>query len=408
MEKRNKFLVIDIGSEAVKVLAFEKIIETEKNSFFGRKVIKEKTVILASALYYFDKYSSFEITDFEIGIIKKAINASLADIKYQFSSLGRKDKLTDYSLILMLSPDIFRARIFFGNFPSFQKNKVIISQKEENKFYEKVKAKARRSVFSEFRENYGILPSEVEEISSKIIRLEVDGYPVEKLAGLNGQKISLKILLTFAIKDYLKVIKKIFSELGFNDFQIIHLSELWPFFLKEKGTNIFLDIGGEISQVFLEKSGALKAVGEFDHGGKMFSLAIKEKFGLSDERARVLKEEYALGRLSKDSANKIRECLFKEKVNWLRLFQKKMEMILSRKFLPASVFLLGGASLLPEIKDSLLNQENFLFDKEIIFQPTKVELMKLEKTVNIINGAEIIKNPQYGPALLSLIKYYNQ
>jgi len=100
---------------------------------------------------------------------------------------------------------------------------------------------------------------------------------------------------------------------------------------------------------------------EIDKGGEDFTEELSQTLGIDKEFARVLKERYSSGDLSQGSAERLREVFSQQRRAW------QQEGLVHSFSSP--IFLFGGGSLLPEIKKS--------------FQ-----------------GARVLKDPQYVPALM--------
>ena len=350
-KKKKTFLVLDIGTEGVKSLYCE-----EKN---------RKVEILDFCFQRLDRFGTFKGGNSESSIIKNAL-----------SELIKKTNFKKKNILISLPPDIFKARIaeqFFNR----EKPKEKISKKEQSIILKKVSENACRAISKKFAEKSGILPADLYWSSIKILDTKIEGYEVEKLQGYQGSSLEFKVLGVFILKNHFKNIKKIFSELNLKISKIIHLAEVLPVVFKEKFSDgAFFDIGGQISQILILKNGKLSAVKEFEKGGDFFTRELSQTLGIDAGSARDLKERYVSGELSSGARERIKEIFLEEKKNWA--------MFWGSKFHSLPVFLFGGGSFLPEIKEIFENAE-------IIYPKTLKEFS---------NGAEKKRNPQWTPALL--------
>ena len=370
-KKEKLFLVLDVGTEAVKALVCRK-----GNS---------KIAIIGAATQYFEKYGIFNGKIFEANVMKKSILKAIEQIQDQ------KQNLKKLPVLLTLSPNILKARTSLQLFKQDDGLKTKISKAQEKAIFQQVLKKAQEEIHQRFSKESGILPKDIEMISLRILEMKIDGYSVSKLQGYNGKNLEFMVLATFLLKHYLESIKRIFADLELKIFKIVHLAESLPFAFFNKEVNgktrnsVFFDIGGEISQFFLAERGNLEKVDEFEIGGKVFSEKLSDVLGIDEESARILKEKYANNLLSSEVGQRIREILSSEKRTWHQDLELKLGRVNS-----SNVQLFGGASLLPEIKE-LLPKAKVIYPKD--FKDIKDETKSL-------------KSPQYIPCLL--ICYYGQ
>ncbi|MFH1841504.1 MAG: hypothetical protein ABH800_01965, partial [Candidatus Nealsonbacteria bacterium] len=102
---------------------------------------------------------------------------------------------------------------------------------------------------------------------------------------------------------------------------------------------------------FLIKDGKIETIDEFGIGGRNFSHALSEKFGLSEERAKALKDRYSEESLSREVKERIKESLSGTLEDWFFFLKSKLKN--SKGLLPSVIFLFGENSLLPELEEVL-------------------------------------------------------
>jgi len=378
-KKEKLFLVLDVGTEAVKGLICKK-----ENS---------KMVVLGASTQYFERYGVFDGRDFETDVIKRAI---LKTIKQGWEKLP---------VLVGLPPNILKGRIVWKFFKRDNPKKKI-SKGEQELIYQQVFKEAQKEIFQRFTKEFGILAGDIQWITQKILEIKIDGYPVSELQGYDGKDLDIKILATFLQKYYFENIKKIFEDLQLKIFKIIHLAESLPLVSGDKiGDGIFLDVGGQTTQIFLVKGDNLEQVNEFGTGGKVFSQELSEILGIDEESARTLKERYANKLLSSGGEKRIKEMFLEEKRTWY----KDLKQSLPREFFPSTIFLFGGGSLLPEIQEVL--KENgirvkFIYPKDLKdIDPVrgykdKVRAQDKRTSNGVEDTIKNLKSPQYIPSLL--------
>lgn len=370
-KKEKLFLVLDVGTEAIKILVCRK-----DNS---------KVAVLRAATQYFERYGVFNGKIFEVNVIKKSVLKAIEQVQSQGQNLKK------LPVLLTLSPNLLKARTSLQSFEQNEGLKTKISKTQEKAIFQQVFKKAQEEIYQRFSKESGILPKDIEMISLRILEMKINGYSVSRLQGYNGKDLEIRVLATFSLKYYLESIKRIFADLELKIFKIVHLAESLPlaFFNEEVngkiGNSVFFDIGGEISQFFLVKRGNLEQINELRVGGKAFSQKISDALGIDEESARILKERYASKLLSLEVRQRIRKTLSLEK----RVWQQDLELKIGR-ISSSNIQLFGGASLLPEIQE-LLSGAKIIYPKDF---------------KNIKDETKSLRSPQYIPCLL--VCYYGQ
>jgi len=370
-QKEKNFLVLDIGTEAVKALA------AEKN--------REDIVIEGAALSYFDEFGVFDSRNFKKDVSKKAVLTVLKDIQRTSGCQLKK-------AILTLSPDILKARIIKLTFKR-EKGGEKINRQERERIRRTVLAEAKKRICREQAEKSGILPKELHFVRSEILETKIDGYSVKELTEYNGKSLEFSVFAAFLPKGYLHELQEISRELDLEILKIIHSAEiLGKVFSGESG--VFLDIGGEVTQLMLLKEGNLLWIDEFGIGGEHFSQALSDSLGLLQEQARVLKESYSERELGEQARQRIEEIVHQALSEWLSGLRSKMDEY--KSLMPPSLYLFGGGSQLFDIKEALAEQDELLF----IGSP-RIQLASLGDLPHIKNNFPYLKVPQFFNSILA-------
>jgi len=372
-KKEKTFLVLDIGTKAVKTLIVKK--NTDKISIVG------------SSVQYFEDEGvfdgSFTIEDFEIEKIKRAVLKAAKEAFLNFNfTVGEKNlkKETDLPVLLTLNPKILRAQAL-DEFSIRNTKEKKISRKEQEIIYKYVVKSAKDDILNSFSKSNGILAKDIEFIFVDIIDKQIEGYSVDNIYNYQGKNLSFKVLAVFVMKDYFERIIKMLRESGFKVIKTIHLVQAVSSVFKDIARDAaFLDVGGEATQIFLLNKGILDRVEIINRGGQDFTERIFDILMTDKREARILKEKYSAESLAPETKEKIKDILSAERDLW----QDKL-----KKYQKASVFLFGGSSNLPEVKD--------------IFRRRKI--VKPQGFKKIEDLTKKTKNPQFTPAvLISLIQ----
>lgn len=362
-KKEKFFLVLDIGTEALKTLIYKRE--------------GERIVVFGSYLLPFDEFSPFE----------KPIRDAIEEAK---KKVGRKIE----NLFLTLPANILKGRLISQTFKR-EKAEKKIDEREEKEILEKVLGEAKKRISQIFSESSGILKEDIQFINFQILETKIEGYKISSLLGYKGKNLDFRIFATFLPKFYFENVRAILKNLPIQ--KIVHLAEGIIVFVKEINNGIFLDVGGELTQIFLIKDGGLEAIDEFGIGGRIFSQSLSETFGLRERDAQILKERYSKKEFSKESSDRIREIFSFPLQNWFKNLKSKLKEFSGEKLLPSNFFLFGGGSSLPEIQEILEtgNWEDIVFSNKIetkLIYPKDLRNVKFETLV--------LNNPQIIPSIL--------
>lgn len=339
--------------------------------------------ILGNSLEYFDRYGIFDSLDFERDILKKTISKVIQD-------LGGK---TDKSVILGLPANILKARIIHQSLKRTNPEK-IIDEKEEKNIYQKISEEAKKEISQVYSQEFGILPGDIQFVNLKILEIKIDGYQVLSLQKYQGKTLDFRILTTFLPSYYLKKIKNIIESTGLKVEKIIQEVEGLNLYFDEKPDGIFLDIGGLITQICLVRSGILEKIDELQMGGQIFSKAISERLGLSEQDSRILKERYSKRELSKETSERLKEILWFPSQIWFENLKSKLEEMTGGNLLPSNIIVFGGGSQLPDIVEILKKGDC----KGLLFSGTlNVQIFYPKDKAG---GVKFLNSPQETPSLL--------
>jgi cell division ATPase FtsA len=355
-KKEYPFLVLDIGTEAVKAVLVEKS--------------NGKINILKSSVQYlrdegiFNK--GFSEEEFEMERIKRAVLAAKKDISAKESARA----------ILTLDPTVLKAEIAEGISVREKRDKKI-SAKEQNIIYKYILKAARDDVSKHLFDRSGILAEELNFLSSEIIDKEIEGYKVPNIQNYQGKSLAFKTLVVFILDSYLREIIKMLEDIDIKVIETVHLIQAVAKTFKD---GALFDIGGRVSQVFFLESGVVAGVETFDRGGADFTERIFEVLTIDKEEARRLKEKYSEGDLTPETESRIKDMLSNEKKVWRDIFKKNQK---------SSVCLFGGGSSLPEIKD--------MFKRK--------QLVDVKSLESVQDMSKKTKSPQFVPIILISLLY---
>ncbi len=402
-KKNDVFLVIDIGTEAIKAVICQENgkEKTSKDKEENRRIIK------GASLQYFEEVNIFNNFKFQEEIIKKTLRNTLEQLSRNVLSFSFPFKGV-YKTIVSLPPTVLKARVV--NIKLSKKENSFFKNNKE--FEEYLFYQARKKISDNFTEETGILPSELEWLKLEIIQRKVNGYLVSSFD--NFEKIEAEALIVgiFALRDYLEMFKRIFRDLKLSEVEIFHLVEALSFISSEDKNEeavLFLDIGGIFSQYFFFRNGFLENIGEVGIGGNIFSRYLADDLGIDEATARYLKENYDQNlNFSISGRIKIERILSKPLEEFASFFQKEVRKEIFNKKVVFSINVFGGGSKLSGIEKAI--KKIFSIKDDLFFYIPQIKIVKgedyyLVKTIlESDSEIEIFSNPQYLPCLLILTR----
>jgi len=395
-KKEDFFLVLDIGTKAVK-------------SLFCFKN-ETKLHILSGAVKNFSQYESHnqQLVESAKATVSDSFKNGIKNIS--FSTIDKEvknsaSKQRKWKTILTFSPDVFKARIVSKRVTRENKKRKI-TPKEEKKILKDAAESAKKEVLKEFSLKSGIQSSDIYFVSSKAFDFKIDGYSVDDIDGFEGKEIEVKIIFTFIPLSYWKALMEITNVLKkeIKIVSIIHLAEGLLAF-KDIRNGLFIDIGGRITQYFRVKNSQLAESSEFDSGASGFSELLSNDLGIGNDLAENMQELYSDKLLSRESSVKVKEIFSLPKNNWYNRLIEEINKKDENAFSPY-IYLFGGGGALPEIQDVFKERAESSGRDLYISGPPETNLLLFE---DLKNNAEDttkkINKPQWTPAALIANKY---
>lgn len=362
--KKESFWVLDIGNETTKVLYCQK-------DSSGVEVVDAK-------VERFDWFGVFDTREFEITVIKKAVEKAIKQIK-----TFEKEKKRE--LILGIPANIIKARIKEEVFLRREREK-IISKEEAKTIIRTLLEENLKKVLEEFSHKSGILPEEIMVVKQKIIETKIDGYKVSRIEKLKGYEIKVKILTIFLPRYYLDNVQKIIGGLPFEKAKIVHEIEGLMKATEKDAWALYLNIGGEITQIYLVKDGVFELSEEFMFGGRNFTLALSSQLGLIYDEAEEMKMKYQHHLLRPETQERLKEIFEKEARDWLFNFNQEVKDI----SLPLEFYIFGGTGMFPEIPRILKKN----------YPQAEIKTLSLSRLAKIKTKLDFLSHPQYMSPLL--------
>jgi cell division protein FtsA len=129
----------------------------------------------------------------------------------------------------------------------------------------------------------------------------------------------------------------------------------------------------------------------FALGGRAFTKSIADRMELPFPRAEALKVDYARG-ISGDREAAVREIVADDVAVWAAGVELVMEELSGGDLLPGRIYLCGGGSRLPEIREALAAET---FWKRMPFaRPPEVAVLSPEQIDTVVDATDLLVDQQ--------------
>ena len=328
-------IVLDIGSQFVKAL----LLEVDKN--------EKRGTLLAWARENF-------VDDFD----KLCLNCQRA-IRKAENKAGIKAK----EIFLGIEGDTLK-----GSSTTFcckrENPKEKIDLTELKYIIQKVQWKAFEKIRKEFSSETGTPETEIRLVSAHIVDIKVDNSHLANPLGFQGENICISIFNNYTsiklLEDLIKLVAYLGLDLiGINSpsyalFRCLDLDH------SAKEDTLIIDVGGKNTEITLIKGGGeLIEARNFHLGGHLFTRTIAEFLDMGTEEAEAVKIKYSKEGVSAEAKKRIEKLMSSNLFSWGGGVKVVLDELLKKyRVMPSKIFLCGGGSNLPIIKDVLRKRMN--------------------------------------------------
>lgn len=337
IDNNKSFLCLDIGTEFLKVLVYK----VNLNSI---EVVE----------YLKSRQHSAAMKNGTITSIRRVTE----NIVQTMANLRTKNFA---GVIMGIAGELVKGVIFEINYDRSDSTKKITVD-ELNTVINKVKNQAYEEAQKLIFNQIGEVTGEVRNLSLlnyAIVESVLDGFKVEDPVGMTGSSAVLKVYFTFAPVLHVNYFKAITDIIKLNLIGIVPQ----PFavarsingFSKDDFSTIIVDIGGGTTDLALIQNGVPIATNMLAFGSRVFTKRIAVDLNLTLLDAEDFKIRYSRGDLSDYRMQEIRNSIINDVSLWVDQLAIGLEDFLSLvDGFPQTFHLCGGGSLLPEIKEKLI------------------------------------------------------
>lgn len=379
------FLTIDVGTDYLKVLLNERIVEENE----------EKVRIRFTYLEFIGEYLN-ENGDFkDLNGVKNALSKIITKIKNDVPNTY----ISEAAVVLSGN----NSRQVMTTLLINRIEDVPINEKENSEITQKVLEEAYKEISVViYEESLEENPS-LEVIDIVPVYLQSNGNEVIDLIGEEGSEVQVCYSVIFANSNYINTIKKLLSGFALTP---TFISSNYAILKTLKGAKktktdcVILDIGGKATELAVCFGGGILLNKSINIGGSALTSELSKKLNLSYLNAEKVKKLYTQNKLKDKENAVVQKILLFNLDHWLKSLEELFGDFSSVKTFPSDFYVVGGSSELPDVIELLFEEP---WTKSIPFKSLP-EFKRIDfTTLKKLNKSQIARpNEDLIPTLVSI------
>jgi cell division protein FtsA len=270
-----------------------------------------------------------------------------------------------------------------------------ITEAELQKLIDVVQQAALREAERAITWETGLPHVDVRLVHAAVTSASIDGYTVTNPVGFQGRYVKIGIFNAFAPLVHLGALQTVASQLDLELLQVVAepyaVARLLGTEQVQQAGAIFIDIGGGTTDVALVRQGGIEGTRMFALGGRAFTKSLADRLDLPFPRAEALKVDFSRG-LKVARKAEVAQIIRDDMTVWSAGVELVIEELAAGDLLPGRIYLCGGGSRLPEIKDTLADEK---FWKNLPFaRPPEVAIMSPDMVETIRDDTKLLIDQQ--------------
>jgi cell division protein FtsA len=270
-----------------------------------------------------------------------------------------------------------------------------ITEAELQKLIDTVQQAALREAERAITWETGLPHVDVRLVHAAVTSASIDGYTVTNPVGFQGRYVKIGIFNAFAPLVHLGALQTVAAQLDLELLQVVAepyavARVLGTEQIQQAGA-IFIDIGGGTTDVALVRQGGIEGTRMFALGGRAFTKSLADRLDLPFPRAEALKVDFSRG-LQVDRRDEVEQIIKDDVTVWSAGVELVIEELAAGDLLPGRIYLCGGGSRLPAIREKLAAEA---FWKHLPFaRPPEVAIMSPEMVETIRDETKLLIDQQ--------------
>jgi cell division protein FtsA len=270
-----------------------------------------------------------------------------------------------------------------------------ITEAELQKLIDVVQQAALREAERAITWETGLPHVDVRLVHAAVTSASIDGYTVTNPVGFQGRYVKIGIFNAFAPLVHLGALQTVAQQLDLELLQVVAepyaVARVLGTEQVQQAGAIFIDIGGGTTDVALVRQGGIEGTRMFALGGRAFTKSLADRLDLPFPRAEALKVDFSRG-LKVERKAEVAQIIRDDITVWSAGVELVIEELAAGDLLPGRIYLCGGGSRLPEIKDTLAAEK---FWKNLPFaRPPEVAIMSPDMVETIRDDTKLLIDQQ--------------
>lgn len=283
-----------------------------------------------------------------------------------------------------------------------------VDEKEQEQIVTQIRNQIIETGKKDLAKRIGISEDDIEVLHITITGVEIGGMQVDSLIGFTGHSVKLFFYASFAPKTFVNSLKSLTESLKLDLKAIV----AQPFavaqsYIGSKNKNfsgIFIDIGGGTTDIAVVVKGNVVDTQMFAFGGRVWTKEIAQNMNLDYRYAENRKIKYANKTLNKDLSQKVKRITWSISQLWMESLASALELSEDIEVFPSQIFLCGGGSLLPDIKNIMLE---YPWTKFLKFNAVpQINLFLPNRFDCVVDSSGLAKNA-FDITPIALAKFYH-
>ena len=379
----NRALALDIGTETTKALIFK--IDPKE----------EKGIIIGAGK---ERYMNKSLQDETMANFDRALSSCRKAIE----KAGRMAGPIPKKAVVGVGGGFIRGKTTTVTYERANP-KSKISPVELKNIIHKIQWKAFDTIKRELPREAGGGSGEIKLINARIVSIEIDGYQVSNPLGFQGKAISVSVFNSYAFLVHLGALQNVADSLGIELLNIVsepcaivefiqNQEEENESFHSLQPDNIFINVGGKVTDVILARNGGIEESKIFSLGGRIFTERLADELNVDFKKAEEIKIDYSKGRLNSELSAKIEKIFSADGNIWLSGIRLSLAEFSGTDLLPSNILLCGGGSALPIIERLL---KKSFWTKNLPFaKKPKIGFMRPSEAINVVDKTEKLNSLQ--------------
>src|SRR5689334_13752763 len=272
---------------------------------------------------------------------------------------------------------------------------VPITEGELGKLIEGVQRQALREAERSVSWETGLQSVDVRLVHAAVVGAWHYGYAVTNPIGFQGRNVRIAIFDAFAPLVHLGALQTVAARLELELVAVVAepyaVARVLDSEQVRQGGALFVDVGGGTTDVALVRQGGIEGTRMFALGGRAFTKSIADRLELPFPRAEALKVDYARG-LDIERKQDIANIIGEDVRVWAAGVELVMEELSGGDLLPGRIFVCGGGSRLPEIREALAAEA---FWKHMPFsRPPEVMVLAPDQIETVVDATDLLVDQQ--------------